>query len=282
MSGDTYDFLVKDAATTDLVAFGARWLPTLQANHGSTKRAAGVLEVAFPQSRRVYLLQLQLLEQLPDEVRLMFANPEVLKVHFGQDTGDEGRLRSSGCTPAEATLYDIQGACAVLTGVSAEAPGEELRSLSLSGAASEILEHEMNTDESIACSDWGSTELTLQQICFASMEAWVTLLLFRAVYAAQYPQEFAFDTEENTDEASGSPCQVSDEADIHLRSRRPRPSSDAPAAAAAACEVKEESQQRQGGKVLPLQRHYYVLLALGFAILAMVAFPMGKLLRLVS
>lgn len=276
-SGDTYDSLVEDAAAADLVAFGSRWPPAPT----SSDSTAGVLEVAFPRPRRVYLLQLHLLERLPPEVRVMFANPEVLKVHFGSDTSVEGKLRRSGFTFADGSVYDLQGVCSVLTGVSPEAPWEQLHSLSLRDAASRILRYEMGGDDSIAATEWDSHELTIQQICYASMEAWVIIRLFKVVYQAQYPQEFFFDDEQSDEgerdglsasELSGNDAdEESSPSATSLRSRRTRPNS---------YPQKSVTGHQQGSKVLESDTYRYVLLALGLVLFALVAIPTGRLLKL--
>jgi len=173
--GGAFRQLAYDAACTDIVGFDSEWLPDWSSD---SDHPVAVLQLAFPLPRRVYVLQLGYLRDLPREVRHMLANPEVLKVGYGIAFRDLPKLRKSNIFLAEEATLDLQGVCEAMLGwpQMARQPG----SLGLNCAADMILGHCMNKNKMISCSDWDRPKLTPAQIKYAAMDAWITLCLYDA------------------------------------------------------------------------------------------------------
>ncbi|CAJ1362800.1 unnamed protein product [Effrenium voratum] len=84
--------LCRDCNLCDLVAFDAEWVPDLNgSNH-----PISVLQFAFPQTCKVYVVQLARVGKLPPAVQMMLVNPGVIKVGFGVDCKDAEKLATTG------------------------------------------------------------------------------------------------------------------------------------------------------------------------------------------
>jgi len=170
MSSGAYSSLCADAAKADLIAFDAEWAP--DHTYGSDNPIS-VLQLAFPLSRRVYVLQLNRIGgKLPSEVQMMLVNPEVRKVGFAVDDNDRQKMTRSGIALTNGSVTDVQELCAVALGVTGNA-----KSLSLKNAAFGLLGITLEKDKRLSCSDWASNDLTPQQVRYAALDAWVPLRL---------------------------------------------------------------------------------------------------------
>mmetsp|Transcript_45541 Transcript_45541/g.117741 ORF Transcript_45541/g.117741 Transcript_45541/m.117741 type:complete len:269 (-) Transcript_45541:325-1131(-) len=174
-SSGAYASLVADAATADIVGVDAEWVPDW--DHGSDNPIS-VLQLAFVESRRVYVLQLGPLGGKPPQaIQMMLVNPEVTKVGFAISSKDAEKFRSTGIAITEGSMMDVQYRCATMIGMDwAAASG-----LSLKRAASDILGCMLLKDKRCACSDWSSEKLTPEQVRYAALDAWVALRLYYAV-----------------------------------------------------------------------------------------------------
>lgn len=170
VSSGAYRSLCADAAKADLIAFDAEWKPD-QA-YGSDNPIS-VLQLAFPISRRVYVLQLNRMDnKLPAEVKMMLVNPEVRKVGFAVDLNDRAKMARSGIALTNGSVTDVQELCAKALGVIANA-----QSLSLKNAAFGLLGLNLDKDKRLSCSDWSQSDLTSEQVRYAALDAWVPLRL---------------------------------------------------------------------------------------------------------
>jgi hypothetical protein len=170
-----FHHLKKDATEAAVVAFDAEWRP----DWSGSDNPISVLQLAFPKTKRVYVLQVQLLGgKLPVEVQMMLVNPGVTKVGFGVDAADTAKLQRTGIAVTRDSVVDVQPGCAkaisLLTGDRAQAGPTGLKR-----AAQQLLGVTM--DKRLACSDWASDRLTADQIRYAALDAWVTLRLFYLV-----------------------------------------------------------------------------------------------------
>lgn len=171
-SSGAFAKLRDDAASADVVSFDAEWVPDW--SYGSDNPIS-VLQLAFPASRRVYVLQLALLgNKLPQEVQMMLVNPEVTKVGFAVCHKDLKKLSRTGIAVTQASVVDVQTQCAAALGVSWECA----TSLSLRQAANELLGCNLVKDKRCSCSDWSAEQLSEEQICYAALDAWVPLRLY--------------------------------------------------------------------------------------------------------
>eukprot|EP00747_Dinoflagellata_sp_TGD_P217836 gnl/TRDRNA2_/TRDRNA2_90182_c0_seq1.p1 gnl/TRDRNA2_/TRDRNA2_90182_c0~~gnl/TRDRNA2_/TRDRNA2_90182_c0_seq1.p1 ORF type:complete len:297 (+),score=37.41 gnl/TRDRNA2_/TRDRNA2_90182_c0_seq1:76-966(+) len=170
-SSGACDFLCADAAKADCVAFDAEWVPDWTS---SSDNPISVLQLAFPASRRVYVIQLAALQrQLPPAVRMMLVNPEVTKIGFACDQQDLDKLRRSGIAVTRGSVVDLQEQCATILGMQASS-----RHLSLKKASSGLLGFEMNKTKRLTCSDWSREKLSPEQVRYAALDAWVALRLY--------------------------------------------------------------------------------------------------------
>eukprot|EP00440_Ansanella_granifera_P065985 gb/GFBE01071567.1/.p1 GENE.gb/GFBE01071567.1/~~gb/GFBE01071567.1/.p1 ORF type:complete len:294 (+),score=67.82 gb/GFBE01071567.1/:1-882(+) len=171
-SSGSYASLCRDSTTADVVAFDAEWVPDF--GYGSDNPIS-VLQLAFPTSKRVYVIQLGPLgKKLPQEVQLMLVNPDVLKCGFAVNSKDSQKLIRTGIAVTQGSMVDVQERSAASMGL---AWGAE-SSLSLRRAASELLGCELLKDKRCACSDWSSEQLTPEQVRYAALDAWVALRLY--------------------------------------------------------------------------------------------------------
>jgi len=169
-SSGAYHSLCSDARAADLVAFDAEWAPD---HTWGSDNPISVLQLAFPLSRRVYVVQLERLQRrLPKEVQMMLVNPEVRKVGFAVDGNDRAKMARSGIAVTNGSVTDVQAQCAAVLGI-----GSGARSLSLKNAASGLLGFKLEKDKRLSCSDWAVMELTPEQVRYAALDAWVTLRL---------------------------------------------------------------------------------------------------------
>jgi hypothetical protein len=169
VSSGAYASLCADAAVADLVAFDAEWAP--DHTYGSDNPIS-VLQLAFPLSRRAYVLQLNRIGgRVPAEVQMMLVNPEVRKIGFAVDFNDRAKMARSGISLTLASVTDLQELCAAALGVAGQA------SLSLKNAALGLLGYRLDKDKRLSCSDWASKELTQEQVRYAALDAWVPLRL---------------------------------------------------------------------------------------------------------
>merc|ERR1719163_1225677 len=171
-SSGAYASLCADASEADLVVFDAEWVPDW--TEGSDNEVS-VLQLAFPMSRRAYVLQLgRLGRRLPPPVQMMLVNPAVVKVGFAVDRNDVDKFVRSGIAVTRVSIKDIQERCASRLGVAADSA-----KVSLYEAASKILRYQLNKDPlGPRCSDWSREELTPGQVRYAALDAWVTLRLY--------------------------------------------------------------------------------------------------------
>eukprot|EP00490_Sorites_sp_Unknown_P014508 CAMPEP_0114646982 /NCGR_PEP_ID=MMETSP0191-20121206/5505_1 /TAXON_ID=126664 /ORGANISM="Sorites sp." /LENGTH=206 /DNA_ID=CAMNT_0001859975 /DNA_START=128 /DNA_END=748 /DNA_ORIENTATION=+ len=159
------DALRHDSMLADLVAFDAEWVPDFKgSNH-----PISVLQFAFPSSCKVYVVQLARVGNLPAEVQVMLVNPGVTKVGFGVDFKDTEKLATTGISVYQDSIFDVQHCCARLLGFSR--PG-------LRRAAQELLGYALKKDRRCCLSDWSASELSMEQVEYAALDAWVTLRLF--------------------------------------------------------------------------------------------------------
>jgi len=170
-SSGSYASLCRDAGTADVVAFDTEWVPDFE--YGSDNPIT-VLQLAFPATRRVYVLQLVQLGKLPQEVQLMLVNPNVLKAGFAVNHKDAEKLNRTGISVTQDSMVDVQERSAEAMGVS----WEKTQSLSLKRAAQEVLGCELLKDKRCACSDWSREKLTPEQVRYAALDAWVALRLY--------------------------------------------------------------------------------------------------------
>jgi len=171
-SSGAYASLCADATDADLVAFDAEWAPDW--TYGSDNPVS-VLQLAFPTSGRVYVLQLGLLgNRLPPAVQMMLVNPGVTKVGFGAN--DAPKFKRSGISLTPGSVLDVQS-------WSAEVMQEPIQpeSLSLKKAAHVVLGYRMDKDKRHSCSDWSRDKLSPEQIQYAALDAWVALRLYYAI-----------------------------------------------------------------------------------------------------
>jgi len=170
-SSGSYESLCRDSRAADVVAFDSEWVPDF--GYGSDNPIS-VLQLAFPASHRVYVVQLGRLGKLPQEVQLMLVNPDVLKAGFAVNSKDAQKLMRTGIAVTQGSVVDVQERCASRMGL---AWGAE-QSLSLRRAASALLRCELLKDKRCACSDWSSAHLTPEQVHYAALDAWVALRLY--------------------------------------------------------------------------------------------------------
>lgn len=169
-SSGAYASLCKDAETADLVAFDAEWVPDWTSY---SDNPISVLQLAFPDSRRVYVLQLERLSRkLPQAVQMMLVNPGVKKVGFAVSVKDAEKLTRSGIAVTKDSMVDIQTRCTAAMGL----PWSSSRSLSLKRAAHQLLGWAINKE--CATSDWSSEKLSPKQVRYAALDAWVALRLY--------------------------------------------------------------------------------------------------------
>jgi len=171
-----FSALCRDAVMTSVVALDAEWKP--DTTQGSDNPIA-VLQLAFPASMRVYVIQMNGLKGvLPAEVRHLLLNPMIRKAGFAVDTNDVAKFQRSRIRVSPISLLDVQGYCAALLGL------PEKSMLGLQRAAEELLGYYgMDKHKRLSCSKWDSPELAPEQVRYAALDAWVTLRLF--FYCAQ-------------------------------------------------------------------------------------------------
>lgn len=163
--------LCSDAATADVVAFDLEWVPDWE--YGSDNPIS-VMQLAFPASRRVYVLQLgRLGSKLPREVQMMLVNPEVVKVGYASSK-DTKKLLRSGIAVTQDSILDVQKASAAALGMS----WDRAQTLSLRKAALNLLGCHLLKDNSCTCSDWSVDVLSPEQVRYAALDAWVALRLY--------------------------------------------------------------------------------------------------------
>jgi ribonuclease D len=172
LSSGACESLCNDATSADLVALDAEWAPDLE--RGSNNPIS-ILQFAFPQSRRVYVVQLERIGgKLPPAVQMMLVNPQITKVGFGLDGSDVAKLALTGIAVTRCSMVDIQDVCAAALGCPNKTVG-------LMYAARELLGFAMDKDKQLVCSNWSSFQLTPAQIRYAALDAWVTLRLYYGV-----------------------------------------------------------------------------------------------------
>lgn len=177
LSSGACDTLCADAASADLVAFDAEWAPD---RAWGSDNPISVLQLAFPASRRVYVIQLGRLDgKLPPPVCMMLVNPEVTKIGFAVDQGDIAKFARSGIALTKGSVVDVQELSWKSLGM-ATAYG----CLGMKHAALGILGFAMNKDKRLSCSDWASKQLSPEQVRYAGLDAWVTLRLYCSQHRA--------------------------------------------------------------------------------------------------
>lgn len=175
---ESHRLLCCDAVEADTVAFDAEWRP----DWSGSDNPISVLQLAFPISRRVYVVQVgRLGGKLPVEVQMMLVNPRVTKAGFAVDRSDIAKLQRTGIAVTRDSVVDVQGRCAEALGfLNVDTSGGiQAETLGLKRAAGRLLGVEM--DKRLACSDWACDRLTPGQVRYAALDAWVTLRLFYRV-----------------------------------------------------------------------------------------------------
>jgi hypothetical protein len=171
LSSGACDRLRADAAEADTVAIDVEWAPDFRPG---SDNPISVIQLAFPKSRRVYVLQVgRMGGRLPLEVQMMLVNHEVTKVGFAVDASDMGKFATSGIAVTRGSVLDMQESCTSTLGSE--------RPIGLKCAASAFLGFVMDKSKRLVCSDWSSHELTPKQIRYAALDAWVTLRLYYTI-----------------------------------------------------------------------------------------------------
>jgi ribonuclease D len=178
--------LTVDAANADFVGIDSEWVPDWD---NLTNNPVSVLQLAFPRSQRVYVLQLGQLGYLPEAVKMMLSSSSVLKVGFGLKR-DRFKFAQSGFEVAVGTLLDLQMPCDKMLGQELGL-GLNGGSLSLDRAATSMLGYTMNKDLRITCSNWAVHKLADEQIWYAALDAWVPLRLYGALGLNHVPTGMA-------------------------------------------------------------------------------------------
>mmetsp|Transcript_37495 Transcript_37495/g.107621 ORF Transcript_37495/g.107621 Transcript_37495/m.107621 type:complete len:281 (-) Transcript_37495:167-1009(-) len=164
--------LCGEAETADVIGFDAEWVPDYSV---ASNNPISVLQLAFPESGRVYVVQLGALSgQLPQAVQLMLLNPEVTKVGFGCSYKDASKFEKSGIVVTRGSMVDVQTRCAALLGAN-QMVG---LSLSLKRAALDLLGFVLEKEKKHTCSDWSAEKLSPEQVRYAALDAWVALRLY--------------------------------------------------------------------------------------------------------
>lgn len=165
-----FSLLRRDAACAELVAFDAEWQPDFA---WGSDHPVSVLQLAFPSSRRVYVVQINRLGgKLPSAVQLMLVDPRVIKVGFDVDRADITKLQRTGIAVTRDSVIDVQERCVSTGAVSSTESG-------LKACARRVLGYTL--DKTLACSDWSNDRLTPEQVRYAALDAWVTLRLYYSV-----------------------------------------------------------------------------------------------------
>merc|ERR1719469_780254 len=121
-SSGTRALLRRDVAEADVVAFDVEWLP----DQCGSDNPISVLQLAFPMSQRVYVIQIGRCEKLPNEVQMMLVNPRVTKVGFAVDYADVAKLRRSGIAVTRDSVVDVQRSCIKLLPKRCDSLGKKL------------------------------------------------------------------------------------------------------------------------------------------------------------
>jgi ribonuclease D len=176
----SYDLLCRDAAEADVVAFDAEWRPDRSEEDDNP---ISVLQLAFPESRRVYVVQVgRLGGKLPVAVQMMLVNPAVIKAGYAVDRSDVAKMQRTGIAVTRDSVVDVQCRCAEAIGFFDDRKNQDSRgvsgaeSLGMKKSAQKLLGVEM--DKRMACSDWASERLSVDQIRYAALDAWITLRLY--------------------------------------------------------------------------------------------------------
>jgi len=162
--------LSEEARAATVVAFDAEWKPDLDGSDNSI----AVLQLAFPDTMAVYVVHVAALGGFPTDVEEMMGSPNVKKIGFaiGQDLR---KFKTSNLTVNDKSMSDVRDDCLAALGIGSTV------SLGLAWAAQEILWYEMKKIKEVTCSNWASQRLTIEQIEYAAMDAWVTLRLYQAL-----------------------------------------------------------------------------------------------------
>jgi hypothetical protein len=177
--GRAHELLCRDSQEAEIVAFDAEWRPDW---HWGSDNPVSVLQLAFPTSRRVYVVQVgRLVGKLPVSVQMMLVNPRVTKVAFAVDRADRAKMQRTGIAVTRDSVIDVQELCAAHLGLldgagDAKTGASAAERLGLKVAADRLLGVQL--DKSLACSDWSSDRLTPDQVRYAALDAWVTLRLY--------------------------------------------------------------------------------------------------------
>eukprot|EP00928_Gymnodinium_smaydae_P021232 TRINITY_DN18266_c0_g1_i1.p1 TRINITY_DN18266_c0_g1~~TRINITY_DN18266_c0_g1_i1.p1 ORF type:complete len:429 (+),score=47.97 TRINITY_DN18266_c0_g1_i1:47-1288(+) len=179
----------RDSACATLVAFDAEWW-----SQSSDAAGVHVLQLAFPESRRVYVLQVQQIGHalLKEAFSSTFLRPECKVVGWGirQDL-----KRLSHTSPllegiSSQDIVDIQMLAGIEVnrfkhGVAANAGFFRPR---LDDAAETLLKVQCEKDYEVTMSDWSAARLSKVQVRYAAMDAWITLRLYLFLAGALAPR----------------------------------------------------------------------------------------------
>jgi len=174
-SSSTYRALQEECEQADVVAYDIQWTPDFD---DGTDNPIALLQLAFPITGNIYVLQLPLLKRgVPAEVKRLFQSTSTIVAGFAADQQDVHKFEVTGVPVDESTFKDVQPWC------EAEM-GENQRVLQgwrvgLKRASNCVLDFEMDKTKTLAASDWERTELTPAQVEYAAMDVWVALRLYQ-------------------------------------------------------------------------------------------------------
>jgi hypothetical protein len=166
---DAFAALIRDIDAADLVGFDAEWVPDFK---WGSDNPISVLQLAFPVSGRVFVIQLGRLNRFPQAVQMMLVNPGVTKVGFAVGQNDSAKLKRSGIAITNQSVVDVQESCASYLQFGTP------ETLSLKKAAVALLGYDLKKSKRCTCSDWASLTLTAEQVHYAALDAWVALRLY--------------------------------------------------------------------------------------------------------
>lgn len=162
--------LSEEARAATAVAFDAEWKPDV----GGSDNPIAVLQLAFPDSMTVYVVHVAALGGFPTDVEEMMESPDVKKIGFAIGH-DLRKFKTSNLPVNDKSISDVRDDCHVTLSIGSTVP------LGLAWASQEILRYEMTKIREITCSNWASQRLTIEQIEYAAMDAWVTLRLYQTL-----------------------------------------------------------------------------------------------------
>lgn len=181
---DSYADLMEEVSTAAFVAYDCQWSPDFDED---TDNPVALLQLSFPSSSNTYVLQLPMLGDgsIPEQVRALFEDPNIVTVGFAANEIDRHKLEISGVKVDTSTLVDVQPWCEAEMG-----ENESVRQgwrVGLKRGCACVLDFEMDKTCTIASSNWERDELTTAQVEYAAMDVWVALRIFQRLAAVYVP-----------------------------------------------------------------------------------------------